>query len=114
MERYRIVYTNTAADDIAEKFQYIVKVLRDRTTAERWYSRLKESIQQDLSFMPEKYQLYDEEPWCSDGVRLFVTRQDVVIYSTDKAKRTVYIRGVCTAGRDITCTHGCLNRNTVI
>lgn len=47
MERYRIVYTNTAADDIAEKFQYIVKVLRDRTTAERWYSRLKESIQQD-------------------------------------------------------------------
>jgi len=36
MERYRIVYTNTAADDIAEKFQYIVKVLRDRTTAERW------------------------------------------------------------------------------
>ena len=74
MERYRIVYTNTAADDIAEKFQYIVKVLRDRTTAERWYSRLKESIQQDLSFMPEKYQLYDEEPWCSDGVRLFDTR----------------------------------------
>ena len=101
MDRYRIVYTNTAADDIAEKFQYIVKVLRDRTTAERWYSRLKESIQQDLSFMPEKYQLYDEEPWCSDDVRLFVTRQDVVIYSTDKAKRTVYIRGVCTAGRDI-------------
>lgn len=51
--------------------------------------------------MPEKYQLYDEEPWCSDDVRLFVTRQDVVIYSTGKAKRTVYIRGVCTAGRDI-------------
>ena len=51
MERYRIVYTNTAADDIAEKFQYIVKVLRDRTTAERWYSRLKESIQQDLSLL---------------------------------------------------------------
>ena len=97
MERYRIVYTNTAADDIAEKFQYIVKVLRNRATAERWYTRLKESIQQDLSFMPEKYQLYDEEPWCSDGVRLFVARQDVVIYSTDKAKRTVYIRGVCTS-----------------
>ncbi|MBQ3496965.1 MAG: hypothetical protein IJA73_02445 [Oscillospiraceae bacterium] len=101
MERYKIAYTDTATNDIAEKFQYIVRVLRDRVTAERWYARLKETLQHDLSFMPEKYPLYAEEPWRSNGVRLFVARQDVVLYSVDKTARIVYILGVCTAGRDL-------------
>lgn len=102
MEQYKIVYTDTAANDVAEKFQYIVKILRDRSTAERWYARLKKNILRGLSFMPEKYAFYDEEPWRSEGVRLFITRQDVVLYSADKAAHTVYILGVCTAGRDMT------------
>ena len=62
MDKYNIVYTNAAANDIAEKFQYITSVLHDRTTAERWYARLKDAIWHDLSFMPEKYPLYNEEP----------------------------------------------------
>ena len=42
--------------------------------------------------MPEKYPLYNEEPWHSKGVRLFITHlQDVVVYSTDKTAQTVYI-----------------------
>ena len=74
MDKYNIVYTNAAANDIAEKFQYITSVLHDRTTAERWYNK---------------------------GVRLFITRQDVVVYSTDKTAQTVYIWNVFTAGRDL-------------
>lgn len=73
MDKYNIVYTNAAANDIAEKFQYITSVLHDRSTAERWYARLKDAIWHDLSFMPEKYPLYSEEPWRSKGVRLFIT-----------------------------------------
>lgn len=92
MDKYNIVYTNAAANDIAEKFQYITSVLHDRTTAERWYARLKDAIWHDLSFMPEKYPLYNEEPWHSKGVHLFITRQDVVVYSTDKTAQTVYNR----------------------
>lgn len=101
MTTYKIVYTDTAVNDIVEKFRYIAQTLRDRAVAERWYERLKESIQNDLSFMPEKYSLYQEEPWRSEGVRLFLTRQDVVLYSADDALRTVYILAVCTAGRDL-------------
>ena len=59
MDKYNIVYTNAAANDIAEK------------------------------------------PWHSKGVRLFITRQDVVVYSTDKTAQTVYIWNVFTAGRDL-------------
>lgn len=101
MDKYNIVYTNAAANDITEKFQYITSVLHNRTIAERWYARLKDAIWHDLSFMPEKYPLYNEEPWHSKGVRLFITRQDVVVYSTDKTAQTVYIWNVFTAGRDL-------------
>lgn len=50
MTTYKIVYTDTAANDIVEKFRYIAQTLRDRAVAERWYERLKESIQNDLSY----------------------------------------------------------------
>ena len=33
MDKYNIVYTNAAANDIAEKFQYITSVLHNRTIA---------------------------------------------------------------------------------
>ena len=62
---------------------------------------MKDAIWHDLSFMPEKYPLYNKEPWHSKGVRLFITRQDVVVYSTDKTAQTVYIGNVFTAGRDL-------------
>ncbi len=51
--------------------------------------------------MPEKYPLYSEVPWRSKGVRLFITRQDIAVYSTDKTAQTVYIWNVFTAGRDL-------------
>ncbi len=43
MDKYNIVYTNAAANDIAEKFRYITSVLHERTTAGRWYARLKDA-----------------------------------------------------------------------
>ena len=34
-------------------------------------------------------------------MRLFVTRNDVVLYSVDQTAAVVYIRAVCTRGRDL-------------
>lgn len=99
---YQIFYTDTAVADIEEKADYIQSKFRDSQLAETWYLRLREEIQQDLSFLPCKYQLYDTEPWKERGVRLFLTRNDVVLYSVDEEKHLVYIRGICTRGRDMT------------
>ena len=35
------------------------------------------------------------------GIHLFVTRNDVVLYSVDTDSYTVYIHAVCTKGRDL-------------
>lgn len=101
IRQYKIIYTETAIRDIEEKADYIAVQFRDLDLAETWYLRLRAEIQQDLSTFPRKYPACHVEPWGSRGIRLFTTRNDVVLYSVDDEAYSVYIRGVCTRGRDL-------------
>ena len=42
---------------------YIMQQYRDTALAERWYNRLRALIQENLTAFPDKYSLYDVEPW---------------------------------------------------
>ena len=99
--QYKIVYTETAVLDLEEKADYIDLQLREPGLSLSWYLRLRETIQQNLTTFPLKYSLYDVAPWKEQGIRLFLTRNDVVLYHVDEESRLVYIRGVCTRGRDL-------------
>ncbi len=101
IQRFKIAYTETAVRDLEEKYDYLAIQLRDRRTAETWYTRLRRTIREDLSTFPLKFPLYDREPWNRRGVRLMTTRNDVVLYSVDEDAGIVYIRSVCTCGRDL-------------
>ncbi len=101
IRRYEIRYTHAAIHDIEEKYDYIVFQFRAPALAETWYLRLRELIHDGLSTFPLKYPLYDETPWREKGIRIFTTRNDVVLYSVDNDTDIVYIRGVCTKGRDL-------------
>lgn len=101
IQQYKILYTQTASKDIDEKADYITFQLHDVDLAEKWYFRLRNSILENLSTFPLKYSQYNVEPWKSKGIRLFVTRNDVVLYSVDLTAHIVYIRGVCTKGQDL-------------
>lgn len=99
--QYKIIYTETSVLDIEEKADYIEIQLREPGLALSWYLRLKETIQQNLTTFPFKYPLYDVEPWREQGVRLFVSKNDVILYHVEEEQHLVYIRGVCTRGRDL-------------
>lgn len=101
IQRYEISYTQVSMDDITEKADYITFQLHEPSLAEIWYSRLREQIKDCLTTFPLKYPLYDVSPWREQGVRLFTTRNDVVLYSVDTNNYVVYIRAVCTRGRDL-------------
>lgn len=101
IQRYQIRYTQAAVTDMEEKADYIAFQLRDPSLAETWYFRLRELIQSNLTIFPLKYPLYDVSPWNKRGVRLFITRNDIVLYSVDTDHYTVYIRAVCTRGRSL-------------
>ena len=101
MPKYKVVYAESAIRDIEEKVDYITAQFRDPELAERWYFGLRASIQEQLTTFPYKFQMYNVEPWNQCGIRQYVTRNDVVLYHVDDEMRTVYIRAVCTKGRDL-------------
>lgn len=101
-KQYRIIYTESAIRDMEEKASYISLNLRDPGLAEIWYSRLKTEILKDLTQFPYKYPLYHAQKWSAKGVRLFIFRNDVILYSVDETEQVVYIRTVCTKGRNLT------------
>lgn len=100
-DAYKVVYTESAMRDIEEKADYILLNLREPDLAETWYWRLRQEIAEDLAFFPCKYPLYHVDKWAGKGVRQLVFRNDVILYSVDEALHTVYIRAVCTKGRDL-------------
>lgn len=101
LRRYEILYTETAIQDMEEKADYISCQFRDSSLALTWYFRLRDAIQEHLTTMPNKYPLYPEEPWAQKGIRQFLFRNDVVLYSVEERCSYVYIRAVCTKGMDL-------------
>lgn len=104
IQHYTVFYTDTAITDMDEKADYITFQFQDPGLAERWYVRLRDEIQSKLTTFPFKYPLYDVQPWRERGVRLFTTRNDVILYTVDLNNAAVYVWAVCTKGRDLS-TH---------
>ena len=58
-------------------------------------------FKKELSFLPYKYQLYTAGSWAEKGVREFILRNDIVLYSIDEQCDTVLIHAVFTRGKNI-------------
>ena len=101
LPQYKILYTETAIQDMEEKADYIACQFRDQGLALAWYVRLRDAIGENLATLPYKYPLYRQEPWTSKGIRLFTFRNDVILYSVNEQTASVYIRAVCTKGREL-------------
>ena len=101
VKTYKILYTQTAEEDLFAKAEYIEKVYRDSRLAYIWYTRLRDSIAKDLSFLPYKYQVYNAGIWAEKGIREYILKGDIVLYSVDEAGAAVVIHAVFTRGRNI-------------
>jgi len=102
IKRYEIIYTETAERQIIEKADYITWQFGAPDLAEIWYERLRADIQSGLSTLPSKFQLYDASPWRERGIRLYLSRNDIVLYRVDEANGIVYIEAAFTKGKDLT------------
>ena len=101
IKRYSVQYSESAEKDILAKAEYIEKVYRDSRLAFTWYTRLRNQIAKDLSFLPYKYQPYPAGFWAEKGVREYVFRNDIVLYSIDEPGAAVIIHAVFTKGKNI-------------
>ena len=96
----RIVYTETARQDLRDIYEYIAYTLLVPSVARDMAERIMETVR-TLEVMPERNPLYKDEPWHSMGVRFVPVRNYLVFYTINTTTETVSIVRIMYGGRDI-------------
>ena len=97
---YKINLTPKAQSDLKEIFRYIAVDLQSIQNATGQLDRLEKAIS-SLEQMPERYRVYDKEPWRSRNLRIMTVDNYLVLYVTNKEERTVTVIRIMYGGRDI-------------
>ena len=86
---FEVEISEQADNDLREIYQYIVFELRSPENARRQLARLEKSIM-SLEKMPERFRLYEKEPWHSRGLRKVPVDNFIVFYlPNEKTKEVV-------------------------
>ncbi len=97
---YEICMTLQAQNDLRSIFEYIAFDLQSPQNAAGQLDRLEESID-SLAQMPERFRMYDKEPWRSRNLRIMPVDNYLVFYIPDREEKTVRIVRVMYGGRDV-------------
>ena len=100
MKEYNIEITEPAQQDLLSIVLYIRDVLQEPKIALGILRTLRDEIE-GLCRMPERYPLWEDEPWHSQGLRKMVVKKYVVLYLVEQQSQTVQIVRVFYGGRDI-------------
>lgn len=100
MKRYQVQITRTAKQDLRDVVSYVGTQLQEHRTAQKLYRMIRENML-NLDYMPERYPLWEDEPWHSYGVRKLLVNNYVVLYLVDHEIERVRVVRVIYAGRDI-------------
>lgn len=97
---YSVKITAEADNDLRSIYEYIAFELKSAENAIGQLDRLEQSILK-LNEMPERYKLYENEPWKSKGLRMMPVDNFIVFYIPDNEKNTVTVIRVMYGGRNI-------------
>lgn len=94
---YHVKISEQAQSDIYSIYSYIAQELKAPAAASALSERMEQAIL-SLSEMPERFNLYPDEPWHGSGLRKMGVANFIVFYII-QARSVVIIR-VMYAGRD--------------
>lgn len=97
---YKVKLTPNAKQDLRSIFEYIAYELKSVQTAAGLLDRLDKEIA-SLNQMPERFRVYDKEPWRSRNLRIMPVEHYLVFYITDNENKTVTVIRIMYGGRDI-------------
>ena len=89
---YNINLTPKAQSDLKEIFRYIAVDLQSIQNATGQLDRLEKAIS-SLEQMPERYRVYDKEPWRSRNLRI-MTVDNYLVFTDWNTMYHLYINGV--------------------
>lgn len=98
--KYKVNVTAQAATDLRTIFEYIAYDLLAGQNAVNQLDRLEQAIL-SLDEMPERYSLYDKEPWKERNLRIMPVDNYLVLYIPQKEEKTVTVIRVMYGRRDI-------------
>ena len=98
--KYKVVTTAQAVADLRAIFEYIAYKLLAGENAIKQLDRLEEAIL-SLDEMPERYRLYNKEPWKERNLRIMSVDNYLVFYIPQNEEKTVTVIRVMYGRRDI-------------
>lgn len=98
--KYSIIYSAEARNDLKKIKSYITSVLLSPQAASTQTKRIRESARR-LELMPERYAAVDWEPWYSLGVRKVPVDNYVIFYYVDNLTQEVNILRIFYGGRNV-------------
>jgi len=97
---WHVEVTEQAEEDMEEIYQYIANSLQEPGIAWRQTERIRDKIA-NLSFMPERNPVIQEEPWKSREVRRVNVDNYAAFYVLDSKSATVAVIRILYAKRDL-------------
>ena len=100
MEKYTVIYSPEAMDDLRSIYSYIAFKLKEPDIAKKLVDKIRNDIRK-LDEQPERYAPVEWEPWKSMGMRKLLIGNYVVLYLTDNGQKEVSIIRIFYGGRNI-------------
>ncbi|OUN21318.1 type II toxin-antitoxin system RelE/ParE family toxin [Pseudoflavonifractor sp. An85] len=97
---YEVTLTPEAKRDLREIYRYIAVDLQSVQNANNQLGRLERHIL-NLNQMPERFRLYDREPWRNRNLRVMPVDHYLVFYIPDHQEKRVTVLRVMYGGRDV-------------
>lgn len=98
--KYKIELTKQANIDLRNIYEYIAFTLLEPEIAARQLDRIEKGIL-SLDDMPERFKVFEKEPWNSRGLRQMPVDNFIVFYIPKTEDETVIVIRVMYGGRDI-------------
>ena len=92
-EKFKVIITSEAQDDIRNSIRYIAHELANPHAAMALREEFRKVIT-SLETMPSRYKVVEEQPWGALGVRKVKAKNHYVYYITDNKIKTVSIIAV--------------------
>lgn len=97
---YEVIISEQADVDLRKIYEYIAFELLSPDNAAGLLDRLERQIT-GLERFPERFRLYEKEPWHSRGLRVMPVDNYLVFYISDQGAGVVTVLRVMYSGRDV-------------
>lgn len=98
--KYKIFLSQEANKYIDEIFLYISNILTETETAKKMIRLLERSIL-SLEEMPNRFRVYEREPWRSRGVHIMPVKRYLVFYLVDESNKSINVFRIIYGSRDL-------------